>query len=263
MKISACLITHNEESNLTRCLTSLVTVVDEIVIIDSGSTDRTKFIATGFNARFLPHEWEGYVTQKNFACSKASHPWVLSIDADEELSPELQDEILALKEKTDAPQPAAYVVSRVVFFEGRWIRFGDWYPDLLPRLFQKERGKFEGGRVHERLVIDGETEMLSAELYHHTYRDWEDQQKRVTHYAELWARDACERGKKASVFTPFSHAGWRILRSFFLKGGFKGGILGWKLACAQGQETYLKYNALRALEHSDQQTEISGQTSDP
>jgi glycosyltransferase involved in cell wall biosynthesis len=262
MKISACIITKNEEDNLQRCLESLGDVVDEIVIVDSGSTDRTKFIATDHNARFIPHDWEGYVGQKNFACGKAKYDWILSIDADEELSPGLQDQVRKLKEVDDSDYPAAFSVSRVVFFENRWVRYGDWYPDLLPRLFHKEKGHFEGGRVHERLVIDGETEILEAELYHHTYQDWEDQKKRVARYAELWARDAGERGKKASALAPFTHAGWRILRSFLLKAGFKGGRFGWKLACAQGRETYLKYKALHAWEKGGQRPEVRGQASD-
>ncbi len=262
MNISACIITKNEESNLPRCLTSLATIVDEIVIVDSGSSDRTKFIATDFNARFIPHEWEGYVAQKNFACSKARYDWILSIDADEELSPELQAAIRALKVRDAETLPSAFSVPRVVCFMERMIRYGDWYPDRLPRLFRKDQARFEGGSVHERLVIEGEVEALEAELIHHTYRDWEDQNQRVAHYAELWAHDAAAAGKKSSTLDPLTHAGWRIIRSFFFKAGWKGGLFGWKLACAQGRETYLKYKALRA-EVRDQKSDIRSQTSDP
>lgn len=248
MRVSACIITLNEESNLPRCLTKLATIVDEIVIVDSGSSDRTKFIATEFNARFIPHEWEGYVAQKNFACSKASHDWVLSIDADEELSPDLAEEILALKTNPPVSPPSAYSVNRVVVFQDRPIRFGDWYPDWLPRLFRKESARFTGGRVHERLETDDPVEPLSGELFHHTYRDWNDQMERTTHYARLWAEDAAEAGKSAGLLAPFSHGTWRFIRSFILKSGWKGGALGWKLARAQAHETYLKYQQLKILQ---------------
>ncbi|MEO0453457.1 MAG: glycosyltransferase family 2 protein [Verrucomicrobiota bacterium] len=245
MKISTCIITRNEEDNLPRCLQSVATLSDEIIIIDSGSTDRTKFIATEFNARFITHEWEGYVGQKNFACSKAKHDWILSIDADEEVSPDLSQSILEVKNSQQATELTGYDMVRVVRFMDTWIRFGDWYPDLLVRLFKKEAAHFEGGRVHERLVIEGTTSRLEGELYHYTYRDWEDQKQRVSHYASLWAQDAREKGKASTPLSPLTHSLWRLIRSYLIKGGWKGGALGWKLAVAQAHETYLKYKELR------------------
>jgi glycosyltransferase involved in cell wall biosynthesis len=132
VKISACLITLQEERNLARCLRSVAGLVEEIVVVDSGSTDRTREMATEFGARVMEQAWLGYVGQKNFALEQAAHPWVLSIDADEEVSPELAAAILRVKSDPQADLPGApngYQVARLVFYRGRWIRHGDWYPD--------------------------------------------------------------------------------------------------------------------------------------
>ncbi|MDD5262314.1 MAG: glycosyltransferase family 2 protein [Methylacidiphilales bacterium] len=250
MKISACIITLNEESDLPRCLASLKPVADEIVIVDSGSTDRTPFIATDHNARFIRHDWEGYVAQKNFALQKATGDWILSIDADEELSPELRDEILKLKEAGKDPEATGFDVSRVVFYENKWIRFGDWYPDRLVRLFRRDRARFEGGAVHERLEIQGPVQSLKGELYHYTYRNLADQMACIENYSTLWASSAFKEGKRAGLLTPYLHAIVRFLRAFILKGGFKGGLLGWRIASLNAREVYLKYKKLRNLANS-------------
>lgn len=244
MRISACLITRDEEQDLPRCLASIAPVADEIVVVDSGSTDRTPAIAAEFGARFVPHDWEGFVAQKNLACSLARHDWVLSIDADEELSAELREAIRARKQRPDAAHPDAYAVSRVVYFEGRWVRFGDWYPDVLPRLFRRARARFVGGRVHERLEVDGRVERLQGELHHFTFHDWADYRARVETYSRLWAEDARERGRRARRLDPLLHAGWRLLRSLLLKSAWRGGRFGWRLALAQASEALVKYRTL-------------------
>jgi len=245
MKISACIITLNEEENLLRCLESIRDVVDEIVIVDSGSTDRTNYIATDFNARFIRNAWQGYVTQKNFALSKAKHLWVLSIDADEALSPELQESIQTLK-STGAPESVAgYEMPRVVYFQNEWIRFGDWYPDRLVRLFRKEQGAFAGGRVHERLDIQGDVQTLDSEIYHYSFTDWQDYRDRIEHYSTLWAEQKKEEGVSCNPLTPAIRALCRFFRSYLIKGGFRGGSLGFRLARLQAAEVYLKYKKLR------------------
>jgi glycosyltransferase involved in cell wall biosynthesis len=249
MKISACIITLNEEANLPRCLNSLRDLVDEIVIVDSGSTDRTPFIATDFNARFIKHEWEGYVGQKNFALSKCSYSWVLSVDADEEISPALHAEIKKIHEGPEpaSQAPSGYQLPRVVFYEGQWIRFGDWYPDLLVRLFDKRQAKFAGGKVHERLEITGPLETLSGELHHYTYKNLADQKARIEHYSTLWAETAQAEGKKANFLSPYTHALWRLFRSLFLKGAIQGGSLGFQIARLNAYEVFLKYKKLSQL----------------
>lgn len=243
MKISACIITLNEEKNLPRCLNSIVSLVDEIVIIDSGSSDRTAEIAASFNVRFLSHPWEGYVKQKNFALDQASHPWILSIDADEELSSELLENLKALKNKSD--HPAGYEISRIVEYQGVKIFHGDWFPDRLVRLFQKEKARFAGGEVHERLELNGPIQPLSGYLWHYTYQNREDRLQRIHHYADLWAKTAIQKGKRATILTAALHAGWRLFRGFILKQGFRNGALGWEIAWGNATEVYLKYELLR------------------
>lgn len=247
MKISACIITLNEESGLPRCLASVKPVADELVIVDSGSTDRTPFIATDHDARFIRHAWEGYVGQKNFALGKATHEWVLSLDADEELSPELQREILDLKQQGAEPAVSGFECSRVVFYEGRWIRFGDWYPDRLVRLFRRGKAAFAGGDVHERLEIEGPVARLAGELHHYTYKNRADHLDRIQKYSSLWAESAHREGKSAGFAAPYAHALGRLLRAFLVKGGCKGGALGWRIARLGAYEVYLKYKKLRAI----------------
>jgi glycosyltransferase involved in cell wall biosynthesis len=253
MKISACLIVYNEEKNLERCLRSVAPVADEIVIIDSGSTDRTLEIARSFSARVVAQEWLGYVGQKNFALGRAQHPWVLSIDADEELSGELAAAIARLKgdAATEGPNaPNGYAVSRVVFFHERWIRHGDWYPDRLVRLFRREAARFSGGRVHEKLEIAGTHPLLPGELHHYTYTSDRDRQERSARYAALWAQTAQEQGRRTFPGIGELRAAFRFFRGFVLKGGFLDGAVGYDIALGNAREVWLKYLLLRQLQRS-------------
>lgn len=247
MKISVCIITLNEEENLPRCLESIRSLADEIVIVDSGSTDRTNFIATDFNARFIRNEWNGYVAQKNFALSKAKFDWVLSLDADEEVSEELRQSILTLKAKAPGETVSGYEMFRVVNYQGTQVRFGDWYPDPLVRLFNKNFGKFVGGQVHERLDIEGEVKPLAGEIIHHSFKDEVDYLKRMDHYSTLWAEQKKADGESCGSLAPYTHSLWRFLRSYFIKAGFKGGSLGFKLSRLQAREVFLKYSKLKKL----------------
>lgn len=247
MKISACIITLNEEANLPRCLESIQDVVDEIIIVDSGSTDRTNFIATDFNARFIRNEWNGYVAQKNFAISKAKFNWVLSLDADEELSHELNESLSALKLNEHSEQVTGYEMSRVVQYQGSWIRFGDWYPDTLVRLFRKDSAQFAGGQVHERLEVQGTVKPIKGEIIHHSFKDEADYLERMDHYSTLWAEQKKADGASASALSPYTHSLWRFFRSYLIKGGYKGGGLGFKLSKLQAREVFLKYSKLKKL----------------
>jgi glycosyltransferase involved in cell wall biosynthesis len=251
MKISACLIVHNEEKNLERCLKSLVPVVDEIVVVDSGSTDRTLEIAGSFKARIIRQEWLGYVGQKNFALEQAAHPWVLSIDADEELSPELADavrclEIDPLTEAAGAPN--GYTVPRLVYYRGKWIRHGDWYPDRLVRLFRRDQARFTGGRVHEKLEIAGRHPLLPGDLRHYTYANAADRRERSAKYAALWAETALEEGRRTYPGIGALRAVFRFVRGFILKAGFLDGLVGFDIAFGNAREVWLKYHLLRQLQ---------------
>ena len=253
MKISACLITLNEERDLARCLRSVAPLVDEIVVIDSGSVDRTGAIAREFGARVIAQNWLGYVDQKNFALDQAAHPWVLSIDADEEISPELAEAIAKIKTDPAAEAPNAprgYEMSRMVYYRGRWIRHGDWYPDRLVRLFRRAEARFTGGRVHEKLEIAGPHPVLPGHLHHFTYADAADRAARCAKYAALWAQSAHEQRRSSSAFKGYTHALARFGKGFFLKRGFLDGAIGWDIAMGNAREVWLKYHLLQKLNES-------------
>jgi glycosyltransferase involved in cell wall biosynthesis len=250
MKISACIITLNEERNLTRCLKSVAPLADEILVVDSGSTDATLDLAGKFGARVVQQDWLGYVGQKNFALDHAAHSWVLSIDADEEISPELAASISRLKANPAADTPGApngYEISRIVFYRGRWIRHGDWYPDRLVRLFRRTEARFSGGRVHEKLELRGEHPILPGHLHHFTYENASDRADRCARYAALWAQSAHEEHRRAHVWSGPLHALARFAKGYVLKGGFLDGAIGWDIAAGNAREVWLKYHLLWKL----------------
>ena len=247
MNISFCLITLNEEENLSRCLASCADLADEIVVLDSGSTDGTAKIARRFGAAFAHQDWLGYVGQKNKALSLAKYPWIFSLDADEELSPELRDEIRLFKGLEPANDRSGFSVPRCVYYEGRWIRHGDWYPDRLVRLFRRERARFAGGKVHERLEIEGRIVALHGELHHYSFKNAADHWDRCRKYARLWAETQREEGKSANAAAPYLHAAFRWLRGYVLRRGFLDGKQGWRIAVLNAREAYLKYRLLREM----------------
>ncbi len=247
MKISFALITRDEEANLPRCLKSCADLADEIVVLDSGSTDRTEPIAREFGARWLHQDWLGYVGQKNKLLSLVAHAWVFSLDADEELSPALRDEVRALKSAEPTAEVGGFSMPRCVFYEGRWIRHGDWYPDRLTRLFRRDRAHFAGGKVHERLEITGRIVPLRGDLHHYSFRDAADHRDRARLYARLWAESQHEAGRSAGLLAPGFHAAFRWLRGYVLRDGFLDGGPGWRIAALNAHEVFWKYRQLRAL----------------
>jgi glycosyltransferase involved in cell wall biosynthesis len=245
MKISFCLITLNEEENLERCLGSFRGLADEIVVLDSGSTDRTGEIARAHGARFEVQPWQGYVGQKNSVLGRASHDWVFSIDADEALSPELYAEVQGIKESSPDPEITGYSMPRCVCYEGQWIRHGDWYPDRLTRLFRRDRARFAGGKVHERLEVSGKVVPLAGNLHHYSFRDAADHWARCQKYARLWAETKLEQNKSTTPLAPLAHASFRFLRAYLLRRGFLDGPLGFRIAWFAAREVHLKYSLLR------------------
>jgi len=245
MKISFCLITLNEQDNLDRCLASFRGLADEIVILDSGSTDHTAEIARAHQARFEHQPWQGYVAQKNSVLARASHDWIFSVDADEALSPELHAQIASIKSNPPPPEISGYSMPRCVLYEGRWIRHGDWYPDRLTRLFRRDRSHFAGGKVHERLETTGQIIPLAGDLYHYSFRDAADHWARCQKYARLWAETKLEQRKSAFPGAPLAHATFRFLRAYLLRRGFLDGPLGFRIAWFAAREVHLKYSLLR------------------
>lgn len=255
MKLSFCIITKNEETNLPRCLESIRSLADEIVVVDTDSSDRTLQIARDAGAKVFIEDWKGYGAQKNFAAQKASHPWIFSIDADEEISPTLAGQIAQWKKLPDPDPDRAWLVCRCVFYDGKWIRHGDWYPDWVIRLFNREHCSFSNDLVHESIQVHGPLGKLRGDLYHYTYRNYDDQLERIDKYARLWAQQKCESGKKASSLSPHIHSFYRFFKGYILKAGFLDGSTGLKIAQANAYEVFLKYKLLLQF---NKKTEDSG-----
>lgn len=244
--LSAVIITLNEERNISRCLQS-VAFCDEIIVVDAGSSDRTCDIARGFTGRVVMRPWGGYADQKNFAVSLATTEWVLSIDADEEVTPELRREIEHVVTRSERAH--ALTVPRKTLHSGRWIRFGGWYPNRLVRLFRRQHGSWRGSEVHERWETDGEIGHLKEPLLHHSFDSFADQVKRNNLYSSLGALALHRAGRRSSVFQlcmrPFS----KFVETYVLKLGFLDGYPGFVIAVSAAYSVFLKWAKLWEIEH--------------
>jgi glycosyltransferase involved in cell wall biosynthesis len=248
VKISVCIITFNEEESIERCIRSVSGFADEVIVVDSGSDDATGDIVRRMGASFVHQDWLGFVGQKNFAVSLASNEWVFSIDADEEVSSGLREELMELKAKSGlvmVENVVGFSMPRCVMYNGRWIKNGDWYPDRLVRLFRKGRARFSGGKVHERLEVDGAVIRLAGDLHHYSFKDAEDHWSRCCKYAELWAQTQFEMGRRVGPFAALTHSLFRWFRGYILRGGFLDGADGWQIARLSSREVALKYRLLR------------------
>jgi glycosyltransferase involved in cell wall biosynthesis len=236
--ISATLITYNEERNIATALQSLAWT-DEIVVVDSGSTDATVEICRTFTDRIFARNWTGYADQKNYAVEKASHNWIFSLDADEKLSPELQNEIKTLRR--DGLKFSGYRIPRVAYFMGRWIRHGDWYPDYQLRLFNRQKGKWQGGRVHESVKLEEPPGYLKGEIQHYLYSTLSDYLRRLDTYSSLAASDYRERGENSSAWKLLTHPLATFIKAYIIKGGFLDGTPGLMVAVMGAISVYFKY----------------------
>lgn len=254
--ISATLITHNEENNIAQALKSL-SWADEILVVDSGSSDATVEICRGFQSTILHRDWTGYVDQKNFALEKARNDWVFSLDADERASPELISEIRELNRKGFSSP--GYRIPRVAYFMGRWIRHGGWYPDYQLRLFDRRSGRWEGGHVHESFKVKGSSAFLSGEILHYSYRNISDYLERLETYSSLAALDYRQRGKKATLpglmFNPLA----AFLKSYLLKRGFLDGTPGFMVAAMGAVSVFFKHSKLYEIQLGKEKAAGSGQ----
>ena len=243
--LSAVLITHNEERNLAAALES-VRFCDEIVVVDSGSTDRTREIAAQAGARVIRNEpWPGFVAQRNLAADAARHDWILAVDADERVTAELRDEIQAAR--AAGFDRAGYRIPRVVHYLGRWIRATDWYPDPQLRLFDRTKGRWQGGLIHESVRVRGRVGRLRSELQHHPYDDIGHHMRKIDSYTTLWARDAFAAGRRTGTLETVGAPGWAFLRNYVLKGGFRLGEAGLTVSTFNAYYTYAKMAKLREL----------------
>ncbi|UFS68640.1 glycosyltransferase family 2 protein [Geomonas sp. RF6] len=247
MKITATIIALNEEANIGSCLASL-DFADEIVVVDSGSTDRTEEICRAHpRVRFVRHSWEGYGRQKNVAATLASHDWIFNIDADERVSPRLKESILSAT-LGDVP---CYKVARENYFGERWIRRCGWYPDYNMRLYDRRRSSFSERSVHESLVTEGPVEILSGNLVHMTYSGISDYLLRMDKYSTLAANELVKAGKKPGVLHLVGKPLFTFLKMYLLKLGFLEGYTGFLLSMLYSHYTFYKYGKAIELNKSE------------
>ncbi|NWG13947.1 MAG: glycosyltransferase family 2 protein [Acidobacteria bacterium] len=243
------MITRNEAANIAEALESLAWA-DEIVVVYSGSTDTTLEICRRHTDRILHRDWTGFVDQKNYAVQQAAFDWIFSLDADERVSPPLRQEIEELRSSN--PAHHGYRIPRVASFMGRWIRHGDWYPDFQLRLFDRRHGRWQGGRVHESVGIDGEPGYLKGKIHHFTYRSLSDYLRRLETYSSLAAADYSERGKRSTPARMLLNPTVTFLKAYFLKRGFLDGAPGLIVAVMGAVSVFFKYAKLYELQSSPQ-----------
>lgn len=252
MKISATIITLNEERNIERCIHALKEVADEIIVLDAFSTDRTKELCEAAGVRFEQRAWEGYSASKNYLNSLASHPYIFSVDADEVVDNRLKAAILAVKSQAE---PGVYTVNRLTNYCGKWIKHGGWYPDVKLRIFPKEGSRWVGAHVHEELEYPQElpVQQLEGHLEHYSYYSFEEHRQRADKYSALTARKWYERGKRVGPLKPYISAIGRFLSMYCIKKGILDGRMGFKIAWISAQSNVFKYKELLRLQREEGQ----------
>ena len=252
MKISATIITLNEESNIKAACES-VAWADEIVVVDSGSTDATRAIAEACGARVIANAWPGFGAQKQFAVEQTKHEWVFSLDADERVSDELRKSIESLHVKTELAD--GYQIARRTYYQGRWIRGGGWYPDRQLRLFKKSKGRWKQRHVHESVTMDpgARVERLPGDLLHYTLQNAAHHHRMIgERYAPLAARQMFEEGRRTSVLGVASAGPAAFFRSLILKGGLRDGFAGFTIASFAAHHAFLKHLMLWEKQAADE-----------
>ena len=244
-RLSACIITYNEADRIEACLRS-VSFCDEIVVVDSHSTDSTRELASALGARVIERDWPGYRTQKQFAVDAATNDWVLCLDADERVSTELRAEVEAARASGLAPY-AGWSVPRITDYFGRFLRHGNAYPDRLTRLFDRRRGRWVGQEIHENTRVDGPVGRMRGHLEHFSYRNLSDHQARMQRYASLMARALYDSGKRCGLGRVLLNPQWRFVRGYVLRLGFLDGWRGLVFALIEANYVRLKYLHLYML----------------
>lgn len=239
---SACILAYNEEENLERCLRPLADF-EEILVFDSGSTDRTREIARKMGARVIEGAWEGFGTTRRKLFNEATQTWILWIDADEVASRELVEEMINCV--SDDPDSNGYQINRSTFIGRRRVRRGLWYPDWNLRFFRRTAWEMEERDVHESVTTPGTPGRFLSRLDHYSYKNWSDRKKRAERYAKLWASQAFRDGKRATLFDQISHGFGCFVKGYILKLGFLDGITGLRVALSTSAETADKYRRLR------------------
>ena len=239
--ISVVIITFNEERNIKRCLDSVVPIADEIIVVDSHSTDATEAICDRYGAKFFTQDWLGYIDQKNLANDLATCDYILSIDADEALSEELTNSIQKIKNQDVGNK--AFSMNRLMNYCGKWIRHCGWYPDTKVRIFRRGQAEWTGKKVHETLSLAQSTEIehLDGDLLHYSFYTVEEHRRQNEKFARLSAEEIVEAGKKTTLFKAYSHTAWRFIRDFIYNAGFMDGSTGLTICKINAKGVWLKY----------------------
>jgi glycosyltransferase involved in cell wall biosynthesis len=248
-RISAVIISYNEQEKIESCLCSLSSVADQIIVVDSFSTDDTLEICRRHADKIVQRPWTGYRDQKQFAVSLADHDWVLSIDADERLAEELAAELRAWKDST--PRANGYFLPRRTFFLGRWIRYTTWYPDWQMRLFRKSKGNWEGGRVHESFRVQGRTGKMKAPLEHFTYSSLSEYATQLERFSSLKAADQYEAGQRAGLLKLVCQPPAIFFKNYLLRLGFLDGVPGFAVSALSAVSRLFQLLKLWELQNSN------------
>lgn len=249
MKISACITAGNEEEKIAACLKSL-SWCDEVIVVDSFSKDRTVEIAKRYATRVEQHEWGGYIAQKNYIRQLAKYPWIFFVDADEVVSDGLRKEIEEMFEK-GVGDTAGFQMPRMVWYLGKWIRHGEWYPDLKMRLFRKDRGYSAGEEPHDRVVVDGPVHTFRNPLYHFTYDNMVDHLNTLNRFSTISAQQKAKHGKRVGLTALLFRPWWRFFRGYVLQRGFLDGMAGLIVACLSGYGVFIKYAKLYEISRAE------------
>jgi len=247
--VTACIIARDEEDRLPDCLASLEGLCAEIVVVESGSKDRTAEVAREAGARVIETDWPGHVIQKGRAVAAAKTDWVICLDADERLSPELRTEIEAILDAE--PKAVAYSFPRLTRYLHRWIRHGGWYPDRKVRLFDRNLGRWGGVDPHDHVEVDCPVVDLRGNLHHHTYRDIVDHLRIINRYTTTAAERKRAAGEKFRLHRLLFRPIGKVLRMYLLRGGFLDGVAGLILAVLGGYYVFLKYAKLWEMERAE------------
>ena len=247
--VTVTIITLNEAEHIAAAIDS-ASWADEIILVDSGSTDDTVAIARSKGARVETRAWSGYIDQKNFAHGLARNDWIFSLDADERISPPLASEIRSLL--TSEPPRKGYRIPRVAYHLGRWVRTTDFYPDYQTRLYDRRSARWTGMYVHESVTVDGGPGQLVNELQHYSFRDLRDQLERINHYTTLAARQMYERGQRSGPLALLAHPPAAFLRNYVLRRGFLDGTVGLTISLVNAYSVFLKFAKLWELQNNSQ-----------
>ena len=240
-ELTATVITFNEEQNIRDCLQSLLWVPN-IVVVDSGSTDHTVEIAREFTEQVYVTDWPGHVQQKNRAIDYATTNWIISLDADERVTPELREEIE--QRMSQEPNFPGFSMPRLTWHLGRWIRHGDWYPDRKIRVFDRRKARWTGLNPHDRIKLDGVAEPLEGEILHYSFRDLHHQLEGIDFFTGIAARELDIRNERSHMVGMLFRAPWKLTRMYWVRKGWKDGFAGFVLAVVAAFYVFLKYAVL-------------------